>query len=293
MVRPLAFASNAETMADNHFQRDVADASAKSWALAEFDAMVDILRAAGVTVHVFDEAREEVPDAVFPNNWITTHHDGTLVTYPMYAPSRRKERRQDVLDYLGETYKVSRHIDLSPFAEASQFLEGTGAVVFDHTHRTAFMARSRRADEALLTTLCAELSYEPFIFDAVDHDGRPIYHTNVMMAVGEKTALVSPSCIQMDEDRAHLLAALARSDRAVITLSHHQIAAFAGNALEVNGKYGDVLILSDRGFDSLSEAQRKALMERVKVVPVDLPTIEISGGSARCMMAGVHLPKRV
>ncbi|MEM9422933.1 MAG: arginine deiminase-related protein [Pseudomonadota bacterium] len=289
MVRPLEFSPNPETKVDNHFQTE-ANAAGASWALAEFDTMVDELRDAGITVHVFDEPRASVPDAVFPNNWFSTHDDGTIVTYPMYAPSRREEKRQDILDHLAHTYTVKRHIDLSPFVEQSKFLEGTGVIIFDHLQRMAYMARSKRANGTLLTTLCAELDYKPFVFDAIDREGRAIYHTNVMMSIGAHTALVGASCIQVDAHRARLLSNLQKSGRTVVTLSHRQIRSFAGNALEVKGKHGDVLIISERGFDSLSEAQRKALLERVRVLPVNLPTIETAGGSARCMMAGVHLP---
>ena len=291
MVRPLYFGVNPETAADNHFQGAGA-ATDRATAIAEFDAMVAALRAAGVTVHVFDQARADTPDAVFPNNWLSTHHDGTIITYPMYVPSRRRERRADIIAALKEQYTVSALSDLSPHEEAGSILEGTGAIVFDHAARIAYMARSQRADDGLLGRLCGDRGYTPFIFDAVDAAGRPIYHTNVMMGIGQEAAIISLETITDERVRADLHAAMLAQGRLVISLTQDQVAEFAGNTLEVTGKDGPLLALSRRAWHALTPDQQAALEHRLPVLHVDLPTIEKSGGSARCMMAGVHLPAK-
>lgn len=292
MVRPHAFSTNPETAADNHFQVRGEDGDAVA-ALAEFDEMVRVLRSIGIEVMVFDEPRPETPDAVFPNNWFSTHHDGTFVTYPMYAPNRRAERRADVGEALAKDFRIGEQVDLTGHELRDRFLEGTGAIVFDHPARVAYMARSHRADERLLAVLCERLGYAPFPFAAVDASGAPIYHTNVMMAVGQHTVLLGDQTIENDTVRAEMLGALTRDDRAVVTLSASQIENFAGNALELSGSQGDVLVMSQRAYDSLTPDQVTVLSARVMVQPIPLGTIEKSGGSARCMMAGVHLPRRV
>lgn len=290
MVRPLAFSTNAETASDNYFQT-AGQADDSKNALAEFDAMVNLLRHHGVQVMVVEETRSETPDAVFPNNWISSHQDGTLVTYPMYAPSRRLERRKDILDQLRSKYVVSRQFDLTSYEQSGQFLEGTGAIVFDHVTRTAFMARSKRADEGLLDILCTELSCHPLVFDAVDDEGRPIYHTNVMMAVGEKTILIGSETISDERQRRKALDALS-GERFLIDLSQKQIAEFAGNALEVDTEKGPVLIMSARAKAALRPDQLEQIEATLPLLAPDLATIEKSGGSARCMMAGIHLPPK-
>lgn len=292
MIRPEAFAVNAETAIDNSFQaRSGAEGDLEA-ALAEFDAMKNQLSTAGVRVLSFAQERDDTPDAVFPNNWFSTHESGLVVTYPMFAPSRRKERRQDILEAMATMHKVSGVMDLSGNEVDAKFLEGTGAIVFDHTKRIAFMAQSLRADADLLIELCGSLGYEPAIFTAVDGDGYPIYHTNVMMSVGEKVSLVGFDTAADPDEQKMLRDEFAASTNLVIELSSEQIASFAGNALEVQGADGPVLVISETGWNALRPAQRTLIEAELTVLTPDLKTIEKSGGSARCMMAGVHLPLR-
>jgi len=290
MVRPLFFSVNEETAADNAFQAKSSEGDAAS-AVNEFDTMVGSLRAVGAEVVVFDQASGSTPDAVFPNNWFSTHHDGRVVLYPMAVPSRRAERRKDIVDSLLASTPTSKVLDLSHHEHEAQFLEGTGAIVFDHEQRIAFLARSGRADADLLSALCGKLDYQPMVFDAVDRRGTPIYHTNVMMAVGQRVALLGSATIGASEDLAVLKKHLAYGDRLLVELNHDQIESFAGNALEIDTADGPVLVMSARGWASLSPNQQQAIEARLPVVTPSLPTIEKSGGSARCMMAGVHLPK--
>lgn len=289
MIRPLGFAVNEETAGDNHFQGQRAQ-NDRERAIAEFDAMVAALRQSGVTVHAVDQSREDTPDAVFPNNWISFHSDGTVILYPMYVPSRRRERRPEIIEDLKRDYATGEVIDLTGLEEDDLILEGTGAIVFDHDSKTAFMARSQRGDERALDILCERIGYEPFAFDAVDGSGRAIYHTNVMMAVGQRTALVGFETMTDQNARARLRERLA--DRCLIDLSQEQIGNFSGNALEVDSTNGPILVLSERAWQSLTHGQQRALSDVVEIVTSPLPTIEKSGGSARCMLAGIHLPSR-
>ncbi|MCQ8184873.1 citrulline utilization hydrolase CtlX [Parvularcula maris] len=291
MIRPTFFGVNPETALDNAFQTEGA-AGDREAALREFDAMTFQLTAAGVSVHIFEQDREDTPDAVFPNNWFSTHHDGRLVTYPMLVPSRRRERRGDILEELGRTYQVSGALDLSGNEADALFLEGTGAIVFDHERRIGYLAQSLRADAELFLGLCRTLDYEAAIFEAFDAHGHPIYHTNVMLSIGANIVLAGLDCVTDLEERQMLEEDFASSDRLVVELDQKQIANFAGNALEVDTAEGPVLVISKRGWEALTVKQQVQIEQRVRILTPDLPTIEKSGGSARCMMAGVHLPLR-
>jgi hypothetical protein len=283
MVRPLYFSVNEETAADNAFQGSGAAGDAAR-AVAEFDEMADQLRAHGIEVVVFDQSTRETPDAVFPNNWFSTHEDGTLVLYPMYAPSRRAERRPDIIRWLETRKGHRRTIDLSPREADGIFLEGTGAIVFDHRARTAYLTLSRRADAGLFAELCETLGYEGCTFSAADRSGTPVYHTNVVMSVGPHLALIGTEMIADPAQRREVRSRIA-DQRAVIDLTAEQVSAFAGNALELRGNAGPVLVLSQRGWDSLDHQQKRTVADHVEVLAVRLPTIEKSGGSARCMIA--------
>lgn len=290
MVRPLHFGVNPETAADNAFQDPSGEADGAA-ALREFDAMVDELTAARVTVHVFNQERADTPDAVFPNNWFSTHEGGEIVTYPMFASSRRRERRDDVIGFLRDRYAVRTVIDLTMHEEHGTYLEGTGAIVFDHVTGTAFMARSQRSDEGLLDALCQRLKAAPFPFTARDRSRAPIYHTNVLLSIGAEVALFCPDAIPDESERSVIAETLALNGRLVLELTFDQLEAFAGNALEIDGADGPVLVMSARARRSLSERQLAELNERIAVIAPSIPTIEKSGGSARCMMAGIHLPQ--
>lgn len=300
MVRPHQFTPNPFSTADNAFQSlpdapaDVVAATAR----AEVDQMAALIAARGVAVHVFDDLTRDTPDSVFPNNWFSTHHLGDLALYPMYHPNRRGERRADIVDALSTQYAVTRIHDYSGLEDEDAFLEGTGAMVLDHVNRLAYVCRSRRADERALAAFCAELDYEAVVFDAVDENGVPIYHTNVLMAVGTDVAVIGLDAIPDPAERDRIGGLLRDTGHEVVDLTHGQIASFAGNALELRGTASDVaggrfLVMSNRGIASLTDEQRHQIESRVPLLGVDIPTIELAGGSARCMLGGIHLPPRV
>ena len=297
MVRPASFGWNPETAGSNRFQASApGSADAAGAAVAEFDALVAALVDAGVFVHAFaDRAEPACPDAVFPNNWVSLHADGTVVLYPMLAPSRRRERRLDLLIELERRggYRVERLLDLTHHELRGRFLEGTGSVVFDHVARKAYACRSPRTHAEVLDDLCAELGYEPVLFDAGDATGVPVYHTNVMLSIGTRYALVCAAAVPVQQREA-LLEHLAVNGRRVLTIDLGQMAAFAGNVLELQGAGGArVLAGSCRALDSLLPPQREALSACVdKLVAVPVPTLEmLGGGSVRCMLAEIFLPQ--
>jgi len=296
MVRPASFGWNPQTADSNRFQAPAPGRSeAGGAAVAEFDALVAALGEAGVTVHPFDDRPEPAcPDAVFPNNWVSLHADGTVVLYPMLAGNRRLERRLDVLVVLERRggYRVERLLDLTHHELQGRFLEGTGSVVFDHVARIAYACRSPRTDPAVLEELCAELDYAPVVFDAVDAGGTPVYHTNVVLSIGTRHALVCAAAVP-EQQREALLARLAAGGRRVLAIDHARMAAFAGNVLELRAMDGArVLAASQRALDSLEPGQRGALRECVdRVMTARIPTIEaFGGGSVRCMLAEIFLP---
>ena len=295
MIRPHRFSTNPDTAADNVFQSSAALPAEviAARALAEFDAVVDALHAAGVLVHVFDDYGErDTPDSVFPNNWFSTHHGGRIAVYPMFAESRRRERRQDVIEYLKEHYRVQEVVDYSGLEYDGLFLEGTGAMVLDHLDRIAYVSRSNRADPIILERFCTAFGYEPMVFDAADESGRLIYHTNVLMCVATEYALVCLDAMTDPLRRAQVAARLGESGREVIALTRGQLLEFAGNALELTGTDGRVLALSARAAAALREDQRAVIERSARLLPVPVPTIELAGGSVRCMIAGVHLARR-
>lgn len=298
MVRPAAFRFNCETQASNRFQQQgAATAGALERALVEFDALARGLREAGVeTFALADRPDPACPDAVFPNNWVSFHADGTVVLYPMLAPSRRRERRMDLLLELEQRggFEVARLLDLSHHEMSGCFLEGTGSVVFDHPGRIAYACLSPRTDARVLDELCAELGYEPCTFAAADVAGVPVYHTNVVLSIGSRCAIVCAEAVAA-ADRPMLLERLAGGGRAVVSIDQRRMASFAGNALELRTRGGDrVLAMSARALASLEGEARETLQRAVHhVVAVPVPTIEdLGGGSVRCMLAEVFLPRR-
>ena len=295
MIRPDHFYPNPETALDNAFQGIVADPppAVAARAQAEFDRAVEVLSEAGVIVHVFaDTPLPEKPDAVFPNNWFSTHHDGRIALYPMYTPSRRSERRLDLIAGLRERYRVTDVVDYSTYEERELYLEGTGSLVLDHVHRLAYVSLSRRADREPLQKFCADFQYEPLTFESTGDDGRPIYHTNVVLCVGSQFALVGLDLVEDHAQRDALRARLESTGKTIIALDRDQIANFAGNALELHNEQGKLLVLSTRAAQHLTAAQRATIEQFAHLVPLSLPTIELAGGSARCMMATIHLPSR-
>lgn len=289
MVRPHHFTSNPETLADNTFQSVSQANDVAQKAYDEVTEAANTLRQQGVTVHLFEDETTQTPDSVFPNNWLTTHASGELVLYPMFSNNRRKERRADIIEFLQGHYNYSTTLDLSGLEQKEQFLEGTGAIVFDHQAKLAYAARSKRMHEAALNSLCERLGYEPVVFDASNSAGTPVYHTNVIMAVGTEFVMVALDMIE-EKARQRVITAIQHSGKVLIELSETQIAQFAGNTLELDTKNGKLLALSTTAFEALTEEQKIHLAQWVKLVPMQVPTIELGGGSIRCMLAQVFKP---
>ena len=302
MVRPHSFRKNEETATNNHYQRDIAQASPEEIierAQEEFDGLVDQLKAAGVEVVVFDEAEpHETPDALFPNNWVSTHADGTVALYPMFAPNRRTERREDIPLVLEHQFgfDVRQIIDFTEFESHNKFLEGTGSIVLDRVNRKAYAALSDRTDARALEHFCDQLDFEPVAFKAfqtVDNQRLPIYHTNVMMSIGSGYAVVCLNCIDSDEERKQVVDAIAQDGLELIAITEEQVNQFAGNMLELTGDDGPVLVMSASAYQSLVPEQIEKLQQHTTLLHAPLPTIETcGGGSARCMIAEIHLPEQ-
>lgn len=294
MIRPHRFYPNPETAADNAFQQAVATeklADLTTAAQQEFDKAVGKLRNAGVMVHVVDDtATPEKPDAVFPNNWFSTHHDGRVALYPMYSAARRAERRHDVIDHLRKHYRVTEVVDYSPREQQDEALEGTGSLVLDHVNKIAYASLSQRTHPEVLKQFCHDFGYEPVLFRSESEAGQPIYHTNVMMCVGSEFALVGLELILDPGQRETVRRRLEGSGKKVIELNREQIANFAGNAIELHNEKGKLLVLSARGASALTEKQLTVIERHAELVELSLPTIELAGGSARCMIATIHLP---
>ena len=297
MIRPGRFYPNPETAADNAFQRN-ANRQVDSLTLVarnEFDAAVQTLRAAGVNVHVFkDTAEPGKPDAVFPNNWMSTHHDGRITLFPMYSGLRRHERRQDIVEELRKQYRVTEVIDYSAFEDEGCYLEGTGSLVFDHLNKIAYVSLSNRSSPKVIQRFAEDFSYEPVTFTSIGSNGQPIYHTNVMMCIGTAFARVGLEMIPDKAERQEVRAHLDKTGKEIVELSADQIANFAGNAIELHNRRGEkLLVLSSRAAEALTEEQHERLNRYARLVPLELPTIELGGGSARCMIATIHLPPRL
>jgi hypothetical protein len=297
MIRPARFYPNPETAADNAFQRD-ADRDLGALTLMarnEFDAAVETLRAAGINVHVFEDTAEpEKPDAVFPNNWISTHHDGRIALFPMYSALRRRERRHDIVEELRRHYRVTEVIDYSAFEDDGCCLEGTGSLVFDHLNKIAYVSLSNRSNPKVIRRFADDFNYEPVTFTSIDSNGQPLYHTNVMMCIGTGFTMVALEMIPNKAERQEVRARLGKTGKEVVELSAEQIANFAGNAIELHSRGGEkLLVLSSRAARALTAKQRETLARYASLVPLELSTIELGGGSARCMVATVHLPPRL
>jgi hypothetical protein len=296
MIRPCRFFPNPETAGDNTFQQKAAGIDVgelTSAARREFDEAVISLREQGVRVHVLeDNASPEKPDAVFPNNWISTHADGRIALYPMFAAARRRERRLDVIEELERDYYVSAVVDYSAYETEGKYLEGTGSMVLDHAQRLAYVSLSQRASPEPLEKFCADFSFEPIKFRSSEEEGRTIYHTNVMMCLGTGFAMIGLRAIENPAQRAQVREKLERSGKEIVELSPEQIANFAGNALELHNEREHLLVLSSRAYQSLNGEQVRRLQHHARIIALHLPTIELAGGSARCMMATIHLPPR-
>ncbi len=295
MIRPHHFFSNPETAEDNSFQQSVEGSQTdqvKKTAFDEATRVAETLEATGIKVHVFEGVSEETPDCVFPNNWFSTHPGGHVAIFPMHASSRRKERRLDVIDMLKRDYRVRDVIDYSGLEQDGLILEGTGSMVIDHIERVVYAAKSNRTHPVVLERFCTDFNYEPVVFEAVNANGIAVYHTNVIMCIATEFTLVGVDMITDQKRRAEIISRLETSGREVLTLSAEQIAEFAGNALELQGRGRRVLALSSRAHKALTTKQITVIERSADLLPLDVPTIELSGGSVRCMLAGVHLSPR-
>ena len=299
MVRPARFASNPQTAASNAFQSATAadPADAQESALREFDGLSRQLMLAGVEVVVAaDTASPAKPDAVFPNNWVSFHHDGTVVLYPMLAPNRRWERREDLVEQgMREGgFLASRTVDLSYREEEAKFLEGTGSLVLDRANGIAYAGLSPRTDLDVLGEFAQQLDYDLVTFDAFDASSRPVYHTNVLMAIGARFAVICAEAITDLTHRAAVVQKLRATGHEIIEISMGQMLEFAGNLLELSPKSGNLIALSSAAWHSLDSAQRRMLERQGSVLAAGIPVIErFGGGSVRCMLAEIHLPKRL
>ncbi|SHJ76400.1 citrulline utilization hydrolase CtlX [Pseudozobellia thermophila] len=301
MVRPINFRKNEQTAVNNYFQEDMdlKKVTINERAQKEFDAFVAALRQKGVNVVVVDDTAEpNTPDSIFPNNWISTHADGTLALYPMYAENRRKERREDILDLLEEQgFRIDTIVDYTSAEEEGVFLESTGSMILDRIHQKAYCALSERADEDLFIEFCEDFEYTPVVFTAnqsVDGKRMPIYHTNVMMCVAEDFAVICLDSIDDKKERKNVLDHLKQDNKEVIAITEEQMHRFAGNMLQVLGEDDKrFLVMSSSAYKSLTDAQIGRIQAHCDIIHSPLDTIETcGGGSARCMMAEVFLPRQ-
>ena len=300
MIRPVNFRMNEQTAVNNYFQEDLnlKNAEINNKAQEEFDAYVDKLRAVGVKVIVIDDkASLDTPDSIFPNNWVSFHENGDIAMYPMFAENRRRERREDVFLRLEqEGFKINNIIDYTSAEDEGLFLEGTGSLILDRVNEIAYCALSPRADEDLFIEFCEDFEYTPVVFTAnqtVDGKRLPIYHTNVMMCLAETFAVICLDTIDDKKERKRVVSNLEKTNKKVIKITEEQMHQFAGNMLQVKGKDGKLyLVMSQAAHDSLTATQKELIEAHCPILSSSLETIETcGGGSARCMMAEVFLPK--
>jgi hypothetical protein len=301
MIRPVAFRMNEQTAVNNYYQKvldNLTPSTVNAKAQEEFDAFVEKLISIGVNVIVIDDTLDpDTPDSIFPNNWISFHESGEVVLYPMFAENRRLERREDILDLLEEKgFEITDIWDYTSAEEDNLFLEGTGNLLLDRTNEKAYCALSPRADEGLVIEFCEEFEMTPVIFEAfqtVDGERKNIYHTNVMMCLAETFAVICADCIDDKQERKIVLNHLKESGKEIITITEEQVNNFAGNMLQVRGKDDErFLVMSTQAYNSLTDKQLQSIEKHCKILHSSLDTIEAcGGGSARCMMAEVFLPK--
>ncbi|MEO6948326.1 MAG: arginine deiminase-related protein [Ginsengibacter sp.] len=314
LVKPSNFGFNTQTASSNAFQKEIKDISSSSplsfggpngfregvrhvsdIALDEFGAFVKKLSEHGINPLVFDDSTVPIkPDAIFPNNWISMHEDGRVILYPMCAPNRRLERSKEIVDKLKESFIVKEVIDLSSYEDEGRFLEGTGSIIFDHTNRDAYACISPRTDETLFQEVCEILGYLPIAFHSSDENNLAIYHTNVMMCIGKDFAVICLETIKDNLERKHVTNSLEKSGHEIIDISIAQMKEFAGNMLALENNTGQKLLaMSQSAFDSLHNQQRNKLEKYATLLPLSINAIETTGGgSARCMMAEIFLPKK-
>jgi hypothetical protein len=292
MIRPVNFGFNAETAVNNAFQVAGADEAAQEKAAKEFDDFVALLRQNGIDVLVVNDTPEPyTPDSIFPNNWISFHDNGTILLYPMFAANRRQERKPQVLQQIKNQFAVQNTVDLSSYEQEELFLEGTGSMVLDRDHNIAYACLSPRTNQQVLTDFCKKMQYRPVLFTAIDATGKAIYHTNVMMCVGDRYVVICLDSISNQNERATVENTIGKTGKELIRISIDQMNHFAGNMLQVQNKNGEkLLVMSSQAYQSLTPEQIQQLNSYNRIVHAPLTTIETNGGgSARCMMAEIFL----
>jgi hypothetical protein len=299
MIRPAQFGFNPETASSNEFQdpaaKDEDGASVQKLAREEFDLMVSQMEKTGVNVQVFEDSADlSLPDAVFSNNWVSFHQSGKVVLYPMMAENRRNERRRDIIDELSKTYNIEEIIDLTHFEKEGKFLEGTGSMVLDRRYKIVYACLSQRTHPEVLHAFADALDYELITFSASDENDKPVYHTNVLMCVGDIFAIVCLEAIKDLDERLMVRSTLEETNKYIVEISLQQMHHFAGNMLMVRNKNLDkFLVMSTSAYESLTRSQREILNDYARIFHSDLAVIERhGGGSARCMMTEIHLPKK-
>ena len=294
MIRPVNFSFNAETAVNNAFQVAGTADHAQEQALAEFEGFVQLLRDNEVDVTVVQDTPDPyTPDSIFPNNWVSFHEDGTVCLYPMYAHNRRLERKPGVLETLSRRFRIDATLDLSSYEKEGLFLEGTGSMVLDRDRKIAYACTSPRTDIEVLLDFCRKMGFVHDFFTAVDAEGRSIYHTNVMMCVADRYAVVCLDALPYEPERTHLAATIRSTGKTIIPITLSQMNHFAGNMLQVHNQQGEkLLVMSSQAYASLDPEQIRQLTAFNRIIYSPLTTIEMNGGgSARCMLAEIHLPK--
>ena len=296
MVRPARFCYNAETAITNHFQHELflSPGQLQLQAATEFDNMVVALRNHGIDVVVIDDTPEPLkPDAIFPNNWISTNAEGIVSVFAMQAVSRRTEKRSDIIESLSERFIITGVEDWSHYEKEEQFLEGTGSMVIDHEHKIIYACLSPRTHQELVEKFAAVHGYRAITFTAHDEGGKEVYHTNVMMSIGEDFAVLCPKAIADHTERVAVAQLLEATGHEIISITHEQMNAFAGNVLQLKNKTGEkFIVMSQTAFNSLEEEKKATLQNYGSLLPVDVSIIEsVEGGSVRCMMAEIFLEK--
>jgi len=297
MIEPIAFGYNEQTAVNNYFQVHQ-EGNVQGKALEEFNSFVDKLRSKDINViTVKDTIDPKTPDSIFPNNWVSFHQDGKVVLYPMFAENRRSERRSDIIDKIKEQFIVDEIIDYSEIEKANIYLEGTGSMIFDHENKIAYGSVSLRLDEKLFRKFCSEFGYKPVVFHSYQTaagERLPIYHTNVMMCVADRFVVICLDCIDNEAEREVVLQSIKSSGKELIEISEDQMQNFAGNMLQVQNNDGKkFLVMSQSAYKSLNSDQVAAIEKYCEIIYSDLETIETNGGgSARCMLAEIFLPKR-
>ena len=299
MVEPIAFGYNAQTAENNYFQVEQKDADIQTKALEEFNNFANKLKSKGINViSIKDTLEPHSPDSIFPNNWVSFHNDGKVVLYPMFAPNRRVERRTDILETLKvKGFEITEIEDLSHFENQQKFLEGTGSMIFDHDHKIAYGSVSLRLDEELFRQFCTKFGFRPVVFHSYQNAGGerlPIYHTNVLMCVADKFVVICLECIDDELEREKVQEVIKSTQKEIIEISEDQMQQFAGNMLQVQNQAGEkFLVMSESAYRSLTAEQISAIEKYCEIIYSDLNTIETNGGgSARCMLAEVFLPKK-